>query len=137
MKKQLLALLGLGLVLASAPVYAQTIQLKAAVPFDFVVNGSTLPSGQYTIRSSTSSGRVLTISGAGEGPMFFLANACRSNQASAQSKLVFIHAGDRYFLSEMWTEGNDTGIQVPNSSRAERIAENMTAEKVVILAELR
>ena len=137
MTKYLFALLGLGLLLANSPAYAQTISLKADVPFAFVVDGNTLPSGQYIIRTSTSAGRFLSISGAGKGPMFFLANTCRSTKASAQSKLVFIHAGDGYFLSEMWTEGNATGMEVPQSRRASQVAENMTAEKVVVSAELR
>jgi hypothetical protein len=137
MTKYLFALLGLGLLLANSPAYAQTISLKADVPFAFVVDGNTLPSGQYIIRTSTSAGRFLSISGAGKGPMFFLANTCRSTKESAQSKLVFIHDGDGYFLSEMWTEGNATGMQVPQRRRANQVAENMTVEKVVVSAELR
>jgi hypothetical protein len=137
MKKHLFALLGLGLLLASAPAYAQTINLKADVPFDFVVNGSALPSGEYIIRSTNSAGRVLSLSGAAEGPRFFMANTCRSTKASGQTKLVFIHDRDGYFLSEMWVEGSTTGIQLPKSRRARQVADNMTSEKVVVLAELR
>ena len=137
MKKHLFALLGLGLLLAIAPAYAQTINLKADVPFDFVVNGSALPSGEYIIRSTNSSGRVLSLSGAAEGPMFFVANSCRSTKASAQTKLVFIHDRDGYFLSEMWVEGNTSGIQLPKGRRARQVADNTTSEQVVVLAELR
>jgi len=134
MKKHLFALLGLGLLLASAAAHAQTINLKADVPFDFVVNGSTMPSGEYTIRSTNSSARVLSLSGAAEGPTFLIANSCRSTKASAQTKLVFIHDRDGYFLSEMWVEGNTTGIQLPKSPRARQVADNMTSERVVVLA---
>ena len=137
MKKHLFALLGLGLLLASTAAYAQTINMKVDVPFDFVVNGSTLPSGEYTIRSTNSAGRVLSLSGAAHGPLFFLANTCRSTQASAQTKLVFIHDRDGYLLSEMWVEGNSTGIQLPKSRRARQIADSVTSERVVVLAEAR
>jgi len=137
MKKHLFALLGLGLLLASTAAYAQTINMRADVPFDFVVNGSTLPSGEYTIRSTNSAGRVLSLSGAAQGPLFFLANTCRSTQASAQTKLVFIHDRDGYLLSEMWVEGNSTGIQLPKSRRARQIADSVTSERVVVLAEAR
>jgi len=49
MKKQLFMLLGLGVLLATASAYAQTTNLKADVPFKFVVAGRTLPSGEYMI----------------------------------------------------------------------------------------
>jgi len=50
-KKQLLTLLGLGLLLTTVWAYAQTIKLKANVPFNFVVTEERLPGGEYTIRS--------------------------------------------------------------------------------------
>jgi hypothetical protein len=37
MKKQLFTLLGLGLLFATASAYAQTVALKANVPFNFIV----------------------------------------------------------------------------------------------------
>ena len=49
MKKQLFALLGLGLLLATASAFAQTVALKANIPFSFIVTGKTLPAGEYTI----------------------------------------------------------------------------------------
>ncbi|HXY08375.1 MAG TPA: hypothetical protein VEI52_11075 [Terriglobales bacterium] len=136
MKKQLFALLGLGLLLANAPAYAQDIHLKANIPFDFVVNGSALPSGEYTIRSSNSLGRLLSMSG-GERSILVLANPSRSLKASAQSKLVFIHDGDRYFLSEMWMEGSSAGVELPKNRRPVQVGENTPVEQGVILAELR
>lgn len=136
MKKQLFALLGLGLLLAAASAYAQTINLKADVPFNFVVNGRMLPSGEYTIQS-LGVDKALTISGSGQKPSIFLANTCSSLKASEHSKLVFHRYGDRYLLSEMWVEGNSVGRQLPISRREAQVAQNETAQQVVILAELR
>jgi hypothetical protein len=48
MKRQLFALLGLGLLLATSA-YAQTVNAKANVPFNFVVTAGTLPSGEIYI----------------------------------------------------------------------------------------
>ena len=45
MKNQLFALIGLGLLLATASAYAQTGVVKANVPFDFIVNQTELPAG--------------------------------------------------------------------------------------------
>ena len=51
MKNQLFALIGLGLLLATASAYAQTGVVKANVPFNFIVNKAELPAGQYTIQA--------------------------------------------------------------------------------------
>jgi hypothetical protein len=135
MKRQLFVLLGVGLLLATAPAFAQTIRLKAEIPFNFMVGKTTLPSGEYTIRSL--SDQVLSISGLGQHSILFTASTCRSLKAAPQSKLVFARYGDRYFLSEMWTEGNSVGRELPKSHRELRVAENETAQPVVVLAELR
>jgi len=136
MKRQLLVLLGIGLLLATASAYAQTIHLKADIPFNFVVGKTTLPSGEYTIRFLNMN-QVLSIGGSGQNSIMFLANTCNSPWPSAQTKLVFARYGDRYFLSQVWIEGNSTGRQLPKSRGEMRVAENETATPVVALAELR
>jgi len=138
MKKQLFALLGL--LLATASAYAQTGKLKADVPFNFAVAGRTLPSGEYTIQSETGVNHALSISGAGENPIIFLANWCGALKASEPTKLVFSRYGDQYFLSQVWMAGHDAGYQLRKSRReievARELARNHTAETVVVLAEL-
>ena len=136
MKKQLFMLLGLGVLLATASAYAQTTNLKADVPFKFVVAGRTLPSGEYMIRSARSIDHALIISAAGQKPGIFLANSCRSLK-SVKTKLVFSRYGDQYFLSQIWMAGNEAGYQLPKSRREVEVAWNDTAETVMVLAELR
>ena len=60
MKKQLLALVGLGLMLATISAYAQT-GVKANIPFNFVVDKATLPAGEYIVQSVSTSGRAMSI----------------------------------------------------------------------------
>jgi hypothetical protein len=47
MKKQMFALLGLSLMLATVSAYGQTVRVKANIPFNFTVTGATLPAGTY------------------------------------------------------------------------------------------
>ncbi len=49
MKNQLFALIGLGLLLATASAYAQTGVVKANVPFNFIVDKTQIPAGEYLI----------------------------------------------------------------------------------------
>ena len=45
MKNQMFALIGLGLLLATASAYAQTGVVKANVPFNFIVKKTQFPPG--------------------------------------------------------------------------------------------
>ncbi|HXY13173.1 MAG TPA: hypothetical protein VEI26_01590 [Terriglobales bacterium] len=144
MKKQLFALLGLGLLLSAASAYAQTmayahtINLKVNVPFNFVVTAETLPSGEYTIRSEPNVEHALSINAAGQKSRVFLATpslSLKGMKASQQTKLVFTRYGDQYFLSEIWMAGNSVGQQLPKGGRELEMAQNNTFQQVVVLAE--
>lgn len=140
MKKQLFALVGLGLLLATASAYAQNINLKANVPFNFVATAGTLPSGEYMLHSVDRSGNAIAISGTGQKTSIFLATPCLSRkavQSAVQGKLVFTRYGDQYFLSEIWMEGSTVGHKLPKTRRQVEIAKNQTPQQVVILADLR
>jgi hypothetical protein len=137
MKKQLFALLGLGLLLLTASAYAQTVNLKAKVPFNFVLSGRTLPSGEYTLQSLESVDHALVIRGADQKASIFLSNTCASLNASERTKLIFARYGNQYFLSQIWMAGNNTGYQLPKSHREIEVARNSTVEKVIVLAALR
>lgn len=140
MKKQLLALVGLGLLLSTASAYAQSINLKANVPFNFVATAGTLPSGEYALRSVGGINNAIAISGEGQKTSIFLATPCLSRkamQSAVQGKLVFTRYGDQYFLSEVWMEGSTLGHKLPKTHREVEMAKNEAAQQVVILAELR
>ena len=65
MKRQIVSLVSvLGLLLVAACANAQSVNVKANVPFDFMVGKSTLSAGEYSIQSiSTATGDVLAIRG--------------------------------------------------------------------------
>jgi hypothetical protein len=133
MKKQLFALLGLGLLLATVSASAQTVMLKANVPFNFIVSGKTLPAGEYTIHSLNTIAKVLVLRGAEKDDMV-MANPCQSARPSDKSKLVFHRYGDRYFLSQIWTAGNSSGAEFPQSSREAEVAMDFPRQEVVLIA---
>jgi hypothetical protein len=138
MKKHLFASLGLGLLLATTSAVAQTVNLRAHIPFNFVVAGKTLPNGEYTLRSVGYASIV--ISGWGQKPASFIANPWLSPQkglVASETKLVFHRYGGQYFLAEIWMEGYGAGRQVPKSRREIEAARNDTGENVLVLADLR
>lgn len=135
--KKLVTLLSLGLLLATASAYAQTIKVKANVPFSFAVAKSELPSGEYTIQSVDPANRALMISTAGQKSFMVLANSCSQTNPAASTKLVFHRYGDSYFLSEVWMQGNNAGHQLMKSTREVEMAKSQRAQEVIVLAELR
>ncbi len=138
MKKQLFAVLGLGLLLATVSAYAQTINMKVNVPFDFIVSGATLPSGEYTIRSMNQDGSALSIRDANQqAKSLVIANRCESLQPSEQTKLVFHRYGGRYFLAQIWAAGDNSGRELSKSAREAEVAKDYTMHKVVLVAGLR
>jgi hypothetical protein len=138
MKNQLFALIGLGLLLATASAYAQTGVVKANVPFNFIVNKAELPAGQYRIQPMGISASAMAIeSPDGKVAQAFLPNACASPQAQKTTKLVFHRYGSHYFLAQIWKAGNDRGQELPASGLETEVARDYPAQSVVVVATLR
>jgi len=134
MKKQHLfaALAAITIVLAVGPAYAQTNPVAAQVPFDFVVGATQFPAGEYTIQRNGLSSDALVIRGKGHSPMFFLANATMSNQPAKRSKLVFRKYGSRYFLHEIWIEGNNRGRALPTTKVDRELARSGAPDSIEV-----
>jgi hypothetical protein len=138
MKNQMFALIGLGLLLATASAYAQTGVVKANVPFNFIVNKAELPAGQYRIQPMGISASAMAIeSPDGKVVQAFLPNACASPQAQKTTKLVFHRYGSHYFLAQIWKAGNDRGQELPASVLETEVARDYPAQSVVVVATLR
>ncbi len=136
MKKQLFALLGLGLLLAVSA-NAQTIALKADIPFNFIVGGATLPAGAYTIRSAGTDGSTMAIRNSdNQTKVLALPQNCESLNPAKTTKLIFHRYGDRYFLSQVWVEGSSTGRELRKSAREVEVARDYPAQTVVLVATL-
>jgi hypothetical protein len=138
MKNQMFALIGLGLLLATASAYAQTGVVKANVPFNFIVNKTELPAGQYRIQPMGIVASAMAIeSPDGKVVKAFLPNACSSPQAQKTSKLVFHRYGTQYFLAQIWRAGDDRGQELPASGLEKEVARDYSARSVVVVATLR
>ena len=138
MKKQLLVVLSLGLLLATASAYAQEELVVANVPFDFTINGKTLPAGEYVISSVGTSNTVLSINNRDKhAAMLAMPIRCESAEASEKTKLVFNHRGSRYFLKQIWVRGYKAGREFPQGALESEVALDYPAETVVLLAQSR
>jgi len=85
------------------------------VPFEFIVNGKTLPAGKYSVTAvHPDSGYVLYIrkDGTNEGTVF-TTNAAVNKGAPNKIALIFHHYGSDHYLAEVWTGSNNVGYRLP------------------------
>jgi hypothetical protein len=135
MKRNLLITAALAL-LGTTGASAQTVTVKANVPFSFIVNRATLPAGQYWLNSVDDQGTALAIRNTdSKSTNLVLSNACASTKGANKTKLVFHRYGGRYFLSQIWMAGNDRGREVPPGAREKEIARDYPMQEVILLAE--
>ena len=85
MKRNLVITAALAL-LATTAASAQTVNVKATVPFSFIVGRSTLPAGEYSLQTMNN-GQVLAMSNRdAKITNLALSNACESLRAASQTK---------------------------------------------------
>jgi hypothetical protein len=121
------------LLLATAA-QAQTTNVKAKIPFDFVVGNHTYSAGEYTVRSMSQSSSVIRIDNADDPEKgIALANVSCSASAAEATTLVFQRLGDNYFLYQVWTDGSNTGREFPITKTQVQLAKNDSKPELVIM----
>jgi hypothetical protein len=121
---------GLFLALVCASLHAQTMDLRATIPFAFRAGETMMPAGEYTIRHSAS---TLVLHKEGGGPsVLLLTNAASRPNPPADSRLDFSRYGERYFLSKLWIQGSQAGREILKSRAEKEFARQTLRESVGI-----
>ena len=82
---------------------AQSIMLKADIPFDFVVGEKRLPSGEYHVKSLYQGATEIRGKDA-RSTVIILTTGIQAGKISEVGKLVFNCYGDYYFRLLWWAE---------------------------------
>ena len=128
-------LLALTVLLLATAAQAQTTNVKASIPFDFVVGDHAYSAGEYTAKSMAIDGVAIRIDNADESEKgITLSNPCSSGRPATGTKLVFQRLGNNYFLYQVWTEGNSAGREFPKSKREVQLAKNNSKPELVMVA---
>jgi hypothetical protein len=102
--------------------------LKVNVPFEFHVQGKPLPAGTYTVRRE---GGFLSLRDQDARTLTVLtANTLIRQTASDQSKLVFYHSHGLHLLTQIFWEGDKTGVELIGKGREEAVARRIGPTKV-------
>src|SRR6202035_5329899 len=107
-------------VLASTPsATAQNsyAKVKADIPFAFQVGSQHMPAGTYDI--NVLAGPQVLLRGPGNTGGVLLMDTTEFLQVPSKGKIVFDRYGNKYFLHQIWTEGNRQGRECVKS-RAEK-----------------
>jgi hypothetical protein len=143
MKRQAFSLISLlSLLLVAGSAIAQTVHVRANIPFNFAVGNKTLPAGTYDVGTiDHRDGKILLLQARdGNASMMVGSNAAENLNPADKTKLVFNQYGNRYFLSQIWVAGETRGHQLPKTSRekemARDLAKDFTQQRVEIVASL-
>jgi hypothetical protein len=128
-------LFALTVLLLATAAQAQTTNVKASIPFDFVVGDYAYSAGDYTVKSLSQSSAAIRIDNADESEKgITLSNACVKGQPADGTTLVFQRLGDNYFLYQVWTEGSSLGREFRMSKTQVQLAKNDSKPELVIVA---
>jgi hypothetical protein len=119
--------LSLGSLVATQSASAQSTSVaEVNIPFAFHTPTQTLPAGAYRV-DRTGNLLILTSTDS-KAAGFVLTHSAIKTQAPNHGYVVFERYGDTYYLEQIWTAGENTGIEC-SKGRAEKesmLAKNTT-----------
>jgi hypothetical protein len=118
--------LSIGSLVATQSASAQTSSVaEVNIPFAFHTPTQSLPAGVYRVDRD---GKLLILKSANSKGGFVLTHEVIKTKAPDHGYVVFERYGDTYYMEQIWTAGNNTGIECPKG-RAEKesmLAKNTT-----------
>lgn len=129
--KKLIVLMGLLSVLYAIPAMAQiTTRVTFDAPSAFYAGNAKMPAGSYSVTQPNDDENLLLIEDPSGSHSAFVEYVVTSSETPhAQSDVTFNKYGKTEFLSLIWVEGNDSGMQVIPSKAEQSAAKAATAEK--------
>jgi hypothetical protein len=122
-----------------APTQSALAQISTTVavvdiPFAFHTATQTLPAGSYRIDHAM--GNLLRLQGTGSTGGFVIVHEAIKTNAPSRGVVVFKRYGDTYYLQQVWTAGNSTGLECAKgkSEKESMLAKSMPAPNTVELA---
>src|SRR3954465_13345958 len=123
-----IAILGLFLILTTGSSFAQGHaegRMTVTIPFPFTIRDKAFSPGTYTIQRVTRSvGGVYFIENVETKQVKTISGPSSVNvgRNPGQSRVVFRNYNGQHFLSQIWTDGNASGSQVPKSRLEKELA---------------
>jgi hypothetical protein len=113
------------LLLTATALFAQTENrtlMKINIPFLFSADNHTLPAGTYYVRTVTPERSISLVCTDGKHSLVVNDMPNYAGEPSSDSRLVFQKYGDEYFLTQVWTSGDNVARNLLISKRQYEIA---------------
>ncbi len=121
-------------LLGAVPVTAQTVLLRATIPFDFFVGDKAMPAGDYAIQPGIGVSQTLKLwSADGKHAVYFATFAIETRGKGHADELVFKRYNDEYFLSSVWRADSHLGQAIPESGHEKVLRASSEAPVVKVL----
>jgi hypothetical protein len=112
---------------------AQAPMAEVNIPFAFQTGTTrTLPAGIYLIHRQSE--HVIRLEGLGFARGFVMTHEIVQSHASNQGVIIFDRYGDKYFLRQIWTAGDNVGLECPKGRAESLEAKNKQPPSSTLLA---
>ena len=123
--KSVRTLLTICLLFTAATLLAQSESqwlMKVHVPYNFTVANQPMPAGIYNVYRVSSQGMIRITNVDGKHTAIVNTLLDYSGSASPNSRLVFSQFGSEYFLTQIWSGGDDVSRNAPPGKKAQELA---------------
>ena len=130
-------MLSVVLMLTAVSVCAQSQHSNVTnIPFSFVVGQNTLPAGEYTFAPNRKDSHIVWLVRGQDGQTkaLFTTMPVRASETQEKAKLIFHKYGDQYFLSQIWTAGDNSGRELVMPRVERELAKKVIERQTVVLA---
>lgn len=117
--------------------HAQIVgSLEADIPFQFHAGDAKLPAGKYVIRMLDDSDLTIMEISKSDGSVaaLFQIHSAQANSTPRKTELIFNKYGNKYFLNELFDEGEPDGSQVVKSNYEKRASQAAAEAQVHVPA---
>jgi hypothetical protein len=118
----------------AATAYPQEMNVRAHVPFDFVLGNNVYPAGEYALQALTADSFLLCVRNKDEQKSITMVSIpVAPSNPTKQTMLVFRRVGNTYSLHRVWSAESSVGREFPRSPTETRAARNTTSTGTVIV----
>ena len=136
MKKQALTMLNVLLMLTALSISVQSQQrVVINIPFNFIVGQKTLPAGEYGFKRIKKDSETVWLVQSRDcrTSILFMTIPVRAAAMQEETKLIFHRYGGQYFLSQIWTPGDNTGRELLKPRLERELAKNPAEQRTIAL----